>query len=62
MLKTSDNEHGLRPFTIREYARLQGFPDDFIFPEKRSSYRIIGNAVAVDMGLWVGQQAMHYFN
>ncbi len=56
------SKFGLRPFTIREYARLQGFPDDYIFENKRSSYRLIGNAVPVDMGRWVGQQAMKYFN
>lgn len=57
-----DNEYGARPFTIREYARLQGFPDDFVFPEKRSSYMYIGNAVPVDMGRWACEQAIRYFN
>jgi DNA (cytosine-5)-methyltransferase 1 len=52
----------IRPFTVREYARLQGFPDWFTFPEKRSSYKLIGNAVPVPMGRWVGQQVMNYFN
>lgn len=54
--------YGLRPFTIREYARLQGFPDDYIFPNKRSSYRLIGNAVAKHVGHWAGQIAIKYFN
>jgi DNA (cytosine-5)-methyltransferase 1 len=62
MVKTKDNKYGVRPFSIREYARLQGFPDDYIFPDKRSSFRLIGNAVAVDMGHWAGVQAMSYFN
>lgn len=53
---------GVRPFSVREYARLQGFPDDYIFPEKRSSYRLIGNAVPVDMGRWIGGELMRYFN
>lgn len=52
----------LRPFTVREYARLQGFPDDFKFLNERSSYKLIGNAVAVPMGKWIGEQAMEYFN
>jgi DNA (cytosine-5)-methyltransferase 1 len=52
----------LRPFTVREYARLQGFPEDFHFENKKSSYKLIGNSVAVPMGRWVGQQAMKYFN
>ncbi|HSK13736.1 MAG TPA: DNA cytosine methyltransferase [Phnomibacter sp.] len=53
---------GVRPFTIREYARLQGFPDDLHFPDKRSSYKLIGNAVPVHMGAWVCAEAMQYFN
>jgi DNA (cytosine-5)-methyltransferase 1 len=56
------HEYGVRPFKIREYARLQGFPDDFIFPEERASYKLIGNAVPVDMGRWIGNEAMKYFN
>ena len=55
-------KHGVRPFSIREYARLQGFPDDFVFENKRSSYKLIGNAVPVQMGEWVGKVAMRYFN
>lgn len=54
--------YGLRPFSIREYARLQGFPDDFHFENKRSSYKMIGNAVPVDMGKWIGKEMMKYFN
>ncbi len=56
------SKHGLRPFSIREYARLQGFPDDFKFKNERNSYKMIGNAVAVPMGKWCGEQAMRYFN
>lgn len=62
MVKDKNAVHGVRPFTVREYARLQGFPDDFIFPNKRSSYKLIGNAVAVPMGIWAGKEAMKYFN
>jgi len=62
LVKDQHSKHGLRPFTIREYARLQGFPDDFKFPDKRSSYRLIGNAVPVNMGMWAGKVAMKYFN
>jgi DNA (cytosine-5)-methyltransferase 1 len=61
LVKDKASEHGLRPFSIREYARLQGFPDDFYFENKRSSYRLIGNAVPVDMGRWIGKVAMKYF-
>ena len=62
LVKDKRAKYGLRPFSIREYARLQGFPDDFIFENKRSSYKLIGNAVPVHMGNWVGKVAMTYFN
>lgn len=62
LLKDQKAKHGLRPFSIREYARLQGFPDDFKFENKRSSYKLIGNAVPVQMGKWIGMQAIKYFN
>lgn len=62
LVKCKNSLHGLRPFTIREYARLQGFPDDFIFENKRSAYKLIGNAVPIQMGEWAGREAMRYFN
>ena len=62
LVKDKRAEYGVRPFSIREYARLQGFPDDFYFENKRSSYKLIGNAVPVNMGNWVGSVAMKYFN
>ena len=62
LVKDKTSEYGLRPFSVREYARLQGFPDDFHFENKRSSYRLIGNAVPVHMGRWVGEVAKKYFN
>jgi DNA (cytosine-5)-methyltransferase 1 len=55
-------KHGLRPFSIREYGRLQGLPDDYILPNARSSYKIIGNGVAVHVGEWMGKVTMKYFN
>jgi DNA (cytosine-5)-methyltransferase 1 len=62
LVKDQKSKYGLRPFSIREYARLQGFPDDFYFVNKRSSYKLIGNAVPVQMGKWVGDCVMKYFN
>jgi DNA (cytosine-5)-methyltransferase 1 len=62
LVKDKKAKHGVRPFSIREYARLQGVPDDYVLPNKRSSYKIIGNGVPVPMARWVGIQAMKYFN
>lgn len=62
LVKDKNAKHGVRPFSIREYARLQGVPDDFVFENKRASYRLIGNGVAVPLGEWCGQQAIKYFN
>ncbi len=46
-----------RPFTVREYARIQSFPDDWIFEGTISEqYKQIGNAVPVEMARRVGVQ------
>jgi len=50
LVKDPKTKYGVRPFSVREYARLQGFPEDFYFENKRSSYKLIGNAVPVQMG------------
>jgi DNA (cytosine-5)-methyltransferase 1 len=48
-----------RRFTIREAARIQSFPDDFIFPFKTiaNAYKVIGNAVPPIFG-WVIAKAL----
>ena len=44
-----------RPLTVREYARIQTFPDDWSFAGSTSSqYKQIGNAVPVNLGYHVG--------
>lgn len=53
----------IRPYTPTEYARLQGFPDSFIFKGgDRAQYKQVGNAVAKHVGVWVGYQLHRYFN
>ncbi|MEN9918262.1 MAG: Modification methylase HpaII [Bacteroidota bacterium] len=42
------NREGIRKMTPREWARLQGFPDQFIIPvSDASAYKQFGNSVAV---------------
>ncbi len=46
-----------RPFTIREYARIQSFPDDWRFTGSISSqYKQIGNAVPVKLATSVATE------
>ncbi|HES76995.1 MAG TPA: DNA (cytosine-5-)-methyltransferase [bacterium] len=44
-----------RPLTVREYARIQSFPDDWQFTGSiAAQYRQIGNAVPVNLGFHLG--------
>jgi DNA (cytosine-5)-methyltransferase 1 len=54
---------GVRPYTVREYARLQGFPNSFRFPVSDFyAYEQIGNAVNVNVSRAIGREVMRYFN
>ncbi len=45
-----------RPLTVREYARIQSFPDAWEFMGSTSSqYKQIGNAVPVNLGFHLGK-------
>ncbi len=52
-----------RPLTVREYARLQTFPDDWEFAGSTSSqYKQIGNAVPVNMAYALGRALVRLLN
>lgn len=47
-IKGEVNRQGIRKMTPREWARLQGFPDEFVIPvADASAYKQFGNSVAV---------------
>jgi modification methylase ngoPII len=50
-------EHLYRRMTIREVARLQGFPDDFkfIYKNTNDAYKMIGNAVPVNLAYEIAE-------
>ncbi|TBR59018.1 hypothetical protein B4U84_24485 [Westiellopsis prolifica IICB1] len=46
----------LRPLSVREYARIQTFPDNWIFyGSVTSKYRQIGNSVPVQLAYAIGK-------
>lgn len=52
-----------RPFTVREYARIQTFPDSWQFEGSVSQqYKQIGNAVPVNLGKEVGYSIVNFLN
>lgn len=52
-----------RPLTVREYARIQTFPDDWEFVGSvASQYKQIGNAVPVNLAMAVGKSLIRLFN
>src|SRR5690554_1086804 len=52
-----------RPFTVREYARIQTFPDSWIFAGPMAQqYKQIGNAVPVNLGEEIGYSLVKFLN
>ena len=52
-----------RPFTVREYARIQTFPDNWEFTGSTTNqYKQIGNAVPVNLAKEVGYSIVDFLN
>lgn len=52
-----------RPLTVREYARIQTFPDEWMFAGTVSDqYKQIGNAVPVNLSYAIGRSLIRLFN
>ena len=52
-----------RPLTVREYARIQTFPDYWEFEGNMSDqYKQIGNAVPVNLAFAIGRSLIRLFN
>jgi DNA (cytosine-5)-methyltransferase 1 len=52
-----------RPLTVREYARVQTFPDDWQFAGSLTNqYKQIGNAVPVNLALAIGRRLIALLN
>ena len=52
-----------RPFTVREYARIQTFPDEWEFAGSVSQqYKQIGNAVPCNLGTELGYSVIKFLN
>lgn len=50
-----------RPLTVREYARIQTFPDSYVFEGSMANqYKQIGNAVPVKLAEAMGRQIKKY--
>lgn len=55
--------HHTRPLTVREYARIQTFPDEWVFEGNMAAqYKQIGNAVPVNLAYAVGRSLVRLLN
>ena len=62
-IKGKVNRRGIRRMTPREWARLQGFPDDFVIPvSDASAYKQFGNSVAVPAVQATGKKLIEALN
>ncbi len=64
-MKQTERCHPLesRPLTVREYARIQTFPDDWVFKGSMSEqYKQIGNAVPVNLAYAIGRSIIRLMN
>lgn len=58
------NPEKVRRLSVRECARVQGFPDDFIFHynDLTDGYKMVGNAVSVDFAYQMALSIMNFIN
>ncbi len=62
LLKDHKYPLGVRPYSVKEYARLQGVPDSFVFTGTENQiYKQIGNGVPVPFGIWIAHEIKRYF-
>lgn len=60
-IKGPVNKKGIRKMTPREWARLQGFPDNFVIPvADASAYKQFGNSVSVPVVQAVAESICKY--
>lgn len=59
-IKGKINEEGIRKMTPREWARLQGFPEDFVLPlSDVHLYKQLGNSVTVNVIEAIAKEIMN---
>lgn len=52
-----------RPLSVKEYARIQGFPDDWEFVgSTEQKYRMIGEAVPIDLARIIAETIMTHMS